>query len=71
MWWKDRVYFLDFGMVGNLETELREHLMLLPMVFRQEDAAFLTDVTLMLSRVVDRSELDVTRCQAEIGANLS
>jgi ubiquinone biosynthesis protein len=71
MWWKDRVYFLDFGMVGNLETELREHLMLLLMVFRQEDAAFLTDVTLMLSRVVDRSELDVTRYQAEIGANLS
>jgi ubiquinone biosynthesis protein len=67
MWWKDRVYFLDFGMVGNLETELREHLMLLLMAFWQEDAAFLTDVTLMLSGAIDGSELDMTRYQAEIG----
>ena len=67
MWWKDRVYFLDFGMVGNLETELREHLMLLLMSFWQEDAEFLTDVTLMLSSAADRSDLDVGRYQAEIG----
>jgi predicted unusual protein kinase regulating ubiquinone biosynthesis (AarF/ABC1/UbiB family)/nucleotide-binding universal stress UspA family protein len=67
MWWKDRVYFLDFGMVGNLETGLREHLMLLLMSFWQEDGEFLTDVTLMLSGAADRSDLDVTRYQAEIG----
>ncbi len=67
MWWKDCVYFLDFGMVGNLDTELREHLMLLLMSFWQEDAEFLTDVTLMLSGVADRSDLDVGRYQAEIG----
>ena len=71
MWWKDRVYFLDFGMVGNLETELREHLMLLLMSFWQEDAEFLTDVTLMLSDAVDRSDLDVGRYQAEIGELMS
>jgi ubiquinone biosynthesis protein len=67
MWWKDRVYFLDFGMVGNLETEMREHLMLLLMSFWQEDTEFLTDVTLMLSNAADRSDLDVNRYQAEIG----
>jgi len=67
MWWKDCVYFLDFGMVGNLDTDLREHLMLLLMAFWQEDAEFLTDVTLMLSDAVDRSDLDVNRYQAEIG----
>jgi ubiquinone biosynthesis protein len=67
MWWKDRVYFLDFGMVGNLETELRGHLMLLLMSFWQEDAEFLTDVTLLLSGTVDRSDLDMNRYQAEIG----
>lgn len=67
MWWKDRVYFLDFGMVGNLEAELREHLMLLLMAFWQDDAAFLTDVTLMLSGTIDESELDMARYQAEIG----
>ena len=67
MWWKDRVYFLDFGMVGNLETEMREHLMLLLLSFWHEDAEFLTDVTLMLSRAADRSDLDVNQYQAEIG----
>ena len=71
MWWKDRVYFLDFGMVGNLETELREHLMLLLMSFWQEDAEFLTHVSLMLSDAVDRSDLDVGRYQAEIGELMS
>ena len=71
MWWKDRVYFLDFGMVGNLETELREHLMLLLMSFWQEDAEFLTEVTLMLSDAIDRSDLDVGRYQAEIGELMS
>lgn len=68
MWWKDRVYFLDFGMVGNLESELREQLMMLLMSFWQEDAEFLTDVTLMLSGAIDRSDLDVGRFQAELGA---
>jgi ubiquinone biosynthesis protein len=67
MWWQDRIYFLDFGMVGNLDTELREHLMLLLMSFWQEDAGFLTDVTLMLSGATNRSELDLPRYQAEIG----
>ena len=70
MWWKDRVYFLDFGMVGDLETELREHLMLLLMSFWQEDTEFLTDVTLMLSNAADRTDLDVNRYQAEIGGLL-
>jgi ubiquinone biosynthesis protein len=71
MWWKDRVYFLDFGMVGNLETEMREHLMLLLMAFWQEDAEFLTDVTFMLSDATDRSDLDVSQYQAEIGELMS
>ena len=71
MWWKDRIYFLDFGMVGNLETEMRELLMLLLMSFWQEDTEFLTDVTLMLSNAADRSDLDVNRYQAEIGGLLA
>ncbi|MBI1869313.1 MAG: universal stress protein [Methylocystis sp.] len=67
MWWKERVYFLDFGMVGNLDTDLREHLMLLLMAFWQEDAGFLTDISLMLSGAVGQSDLDMPKYQAEIG----
>ena len=67
MWWRDSIYFLDFGMVGEVGADMREHLMLLLMAFWQEDVGFLTDVTLMLAGAVDRSDLDVDKFQAEIG----
>jgi ubiquinone biosynthesis protein len=67
MWWKDRIYFLDFGMVGEVGADMREQLMLLLMAFWQEDVAFLTDVSLMLAGAIDRSDLDVTKFQEEIG----
>ncbi|MGH2650872.1 MAG: AarF/UbiB family protein, partial [Actinomycetota bacterium] len=58
MWWKDRIYFLDFGMVGEVGADMREQLMLLLMAFWQEDVGFLTDVSLMLAGAIDRSDLD-------------
>jgi len=67
MWWKDRVYFLDFGMVGEVGAEIREHLMLLLMAFWQEDVGFLTDVTLMLTGAIDRADLDASAFQEELG----
>jgi ubiquinone biosynthesis protein len=68
MWWNDRVYFLDFGMVGEVGAEIREHLMLLLMAFWQEDVGFLTDVTLMLTGAIDRADLDASAFQEELGA---
>jgi ubiquinone biosynthesis protein len=68
MWWRDRIYFLDFGMVGTIDADLREQLMLLLLAFWQEDAGFLTDVTLMLSGSFDASNLNMADLQAEIGA---
>jgi predicted unusual protein kinase regulating ubiquinone biosynthesis (AarF/ABC1/UbiB family) len=67
MWWRDSIYFLDFGMVGEVDADMREHLMLLLMAFWQEDQGFLTDVSLMLAGAVDRSDLDVEKFQSEIG----
>ncbi|MFB3738937.1 MAG: AarF/UbiB family protein [Candidatus Velamenicoccus archaeovorus] len=67
MWWNDGIYFLDFGMVGEVGAEMREQLMLLLMAFWQEDVGFLTDVTLMLAGATDRSDLDVKAFQDEIG----
>ena len=32
-WWNDKIYFLDFGMVGEVDPETREHLLLLLMAF--------------------------------------
>jgi len=68
MWWKDKIYFLDFGMVGEVGAEIREHLMLLLMAFWQEDVGFLTDVTLMLTGAIDRTDLDASAFQEELGS---
>ena len=67
MWWQDKIYFLDFGMVGILDAELREHLMWLLSAFWREDARFLTDVTLMLSGPFEGSELNIAALQEQIG----
>jgi ubiquinone biosynthesis protein len=68
MWWQDRIYFLDFGMVGILSAELREQLMWLLSAFWRQDARFLTDVTLTLSGPSAGDELNVAALQEEIGA---
>jgi predicted unusual protein kinase regulating ubiquinone biosynthesis (AarF/ABC1/UbiB family)/nucleotide-binding universal stress UspA family protein len=70
MWQPDeeRLYFLDLGMIGEVGADMREHMMLLLMAFWQEDVGFLTDVTLMLTGAIDRSDLDVDAFQEEIGA---
>ena len=62
------LYFLDLGMVGEVGADMREHMMLLLMAFWQEDVSFLTDVTLMLTGAIDRSDLDIEVFQEEIGA---
>ncbi|NGZ02722.1 MAG: universal stress protein [Nitrospira sp. WS238] len=67
MWWKDRIHILDFGMVGAVDADLREHLLLLLMALWKEDVDFLSDVTLMMTGSLDRSDLDVPRFKREIG----
>ena len=49
LWWGDKIYFLDFGMVGELSPELRGLLLLLLMAFWQEDVPFLTEVVLIMA----------------------
>lgn len=70
MWQPDEqtLYFLDLGMIGEVGPDLREHMMLLLMAFWQEDVGFLTDVTLMLTGAINRTDLDVEAFQEELGA---
>jgi ubiquinone biosynthesis protein len=67
MWWNDRIYFLDFGMVGEIGPGLRENMMMLLMAFWQEDVDFLMDVTLMLSGGTHRSDIDADQFCEELG----
>ncbi len=66
-WWNDKIYFLDFGMVGEVDPATREYLLLLLMAFWREDVPFLTDVLLMLSGDDQRSDLDVGKIETELG----
>jgi ubiquinone biosynthesis protein len=48
-WWNDTIYLLDLGMVGELEPEVRELLLLLVLAFAQEDAEFLAEIVQLLA----------------------
>jgi ubiquinone biosynthesis protein len=71
LWWNDRIYFLDFGMVGEVGPEVRELLMLLLMAFWQEDVTFLSDVVLMLAGEDQRSDIDIDAFRGELGSLLA
>ena len=70
-WWDGKVYFLDFGMVGEIGPDLREGLVLLLLAFWQEDSGFLTETVLGLSGGGPRPDVDVDGLQIEIGSLVS
>ncbi len=68
MWSDGVVYFLDFGMVGEVGPDLREGLVLLLLAFWQEDPEFLADTLLMLSGDEPHPDLDLPKFQHDLGA---
>ncbi|HEX2030299.1 MAG TPA: AarF/UbiB family protein [Actinomycetota bacterium] len=70
MWWNDKIYFLDLGMVGEVEAETRQLMVLLLLAFWREDVSFLSDVVLMLAGEEQRSDLDLDAFQREVGSLL-
>ncbi len=67
-WWDGKIYFLDFGMVGEVGPALRDGLMLMLLAFWREDVDFLADVTLMISGEEERPNLDLTNYREEISS---
>jgi ubiquinone biosynthesis protein len=53
LWADDRIHLLDLGMVGSLDAESRELLLLLLLAFWRQDADFLGEVLLMLGESHD------------------
>jgi predicted unusual protein kinase regulating ubiquinone biosynthesis (AarF/ABC1/UbiB family)/nucleotide-binding universal stress UspA family protein len=47
-WWNDRIYFLDLGMVGEIDANVRELMLLLMLAFAQKDARFLSEVVRLI-----------------------
>lgn len=67
MLWSDgRVFFLDFGMVGELTPEMRGHLLLLLLAFWQEDVPFLTEVVLIMAGP-EAEHADAAGLEADLG----
>jgi ubiquinone biosynthesis protein len=67
MWWSDTIYLFDLGMVGEIDPETRQLMILLLMAFWREDVPFLSDVVLMLAGAEDHPGLDIEGFQAEVG----
>ncbi len=66
-WCDDKVWFLDFGMVGEVGPELREGLVLLLLAFWQEDKGFLAETVLMLGGEESSPDIDLAGFQLAIG----
>jgi ubiquinone biosynthesis protein len=63
LWADGRIHLLDLGMVGLLDDEPRELMLLLLLAFWREDADFLADVVLMLG---DGPNVDIEALRADL-----
>jgi predicted unusual protein kinase regulating ubiquinone biosynthesis (AarF/ABC1/UbiB family)/nucleotide-binding universal stress UspA family protein len=70
-WWDGKVYFLDFGMVGEVGPHVRDGLTLLLLAFWREDVEFLADMVLQLSGEEERYNFDVNSFRDELGTMLT
>ncbi|MDQ2983696.1 MAG: AarF/UbiB family protein [Actinomycetota bacterium] len=66
-WHDDKIWFLDLGMVGELDPEVRELVLLLLLAFWQEDVEFLSEVMLQLAGNQPPPDLDFAAYQLELG----
>ena len=71
MWAEGRIYLLDLGMVGEVDPDLRERLLLLLMAFANEDVSFLADIITMLPGGPPPQHLDVDAFERELGELLA
>jgi len=63
---EERLYLLDLGLVGEVSADMRELMIPLLTAFWQKDSDFLTDVLLMLSGAMDRTDLDIDAFRQQI-----
>jgi ubiquinone biosynthesis protein len=61
LWADERIHLLDLGMVGSLDEDSRELLLLLLLAFWREDAEFLADILLMLGEGPGDIDLEALR----------
>jgi predicted unusual protein kinase regulating ubiquinone biosynthesis (AarF/ABC1/UbiB family)/nucleotide-binding universal stress UspA family protein len=70
LWCDGRVYFLDLGMVGELDDDVRELMLLLVLAFWQDDPAVVAEVLVALGGD-DGGDLDLAGLEHDFGAFLA
>lgn len=59
-WWKDKIYFLDLGMVGEVDADVRQLILMLLLAFSQRDAKFLSEIVFLLAGTEGNRDMDDT-----------
>jgi predicted unusual protein kinase regulating ubiquinone biosynthesis (AarF/ABC1/UbiB family) len=65
LWCDDRIYLIDLGMVGQVDQELRELILLLLLAFWRNDPRFLAEVMLMLAGDEQPPDLDLDELESD------
>jgi len=66
LWWNGRIYFIDFGMVGEVDPRVRELVLLLLLAFWREDASFLAEIVVSLSDTTAPPDLDIAALERDL-----
>jgi predicted unusual protein kinase regulating ubiquinone biosynthesis (AarF/ABC1/UbiB family) len=66
LWWQDRVWFLDFGMVGEVEPRVRALVLLVLLAFWREDAAFLGELLVILAGEEAPADVDMAALEDDL-----
>jgi len=65
-WWRERVYLLDLGLVGELDPDQRRLVLLLLLAFAQGDAGFLAEIVLALTGARQSRGVDLDQLRADL-----
>jgi len=65
-WWEDRIWFLDFGMVGEVEPRVRALVLLVLLAFWREDAAFLGELLVILAGEDAPADVDMAALEDDL-----
>jgi ubiquinone biosynthesis protein len=66
-WWKDKIYFLDLGMVGEVDADVRQLILMLLLAFSQRDAKFLSEIVFLLAGTEGNRDIgDISSFQSDL-----
>jgi predicted unusual protein kinase regulating ubiquinone biosynthesis (AarF/ABC1/UbiB family) len=68
LWTGEKIVLIDLGMVGELEPEARELLIVLLLAFARNDPQFLSEAVLMLAGEERRTDIDMEALESDLAS---